>query len=48
MSLIYWTIRREMERRRRTNSAMREMRRTGYIAEWHHLINKRRDWNRYT
>lgn len=47
MIWLYWTIRREIEHKRRISGAMREMRRYGYHAEWHDLINKRRDWNRY-
>lgn len=47
MMLIYWTIRREIARRKRTNSAMSEMRRYGYKAEWHDLAVKRHDWRRY-
>lgn len=47
MMLIYWTIRREIERRRNSKAAMREMRRYGYKAEWHDLAVKRHDWRRY-
>ena len=47
MMWLYWAIRRELEHRRRTAGAMRQMRRYGYTAEWHGLINKRRNWNKY-
>lgn len=47
MIWLYWAIRREIEHKRRTGGAMREMRRYGYKAEWHDLVNRRRDWNKY-
>jgi hypothetical protein len=48
MIWLYWMIRREIAHKRRIASAMREMRRYGYKAEWHGLLeNKRRNWNKY-
>lgn len=47
MIWLYWLIRREIEHKRRIGSAMREMRRYGYMAEWHDILIKRRNWNKY-
>lgn len=48
MIWLYWAIRRQIEHRRRTSAALHQMRRNDYVAEWHDLINKKRDWNKYT
>ena len=49
MAWLYWQIRREIAHRRRIGSAMREMRRNGYRAEYHDILpeNRRRAarWN---
>lgn len=45
MIWLYWTLRRRIAQRRSIASAMREMRRNDYVAGWHDLIEKRRNWN---
>ena len=47
MIWLYWAIKRHKAHRREIGNAMREMRRNGYTAVWHDLINKRRNWNKY-
>ncbi len=44
ISYLIHALLREYARRRRTRDAMREMRRSGYVAEWHDLLpgNRRR------
>lgn len=47
MSFIYWAIKRQLAHRRRTRDAMREMRRSGYVAAYHDMLPgvKKRNWN---
>lgn len=48
MIWLYWAIRRHIEHRRSVSGAMREMRRYGYRAEWHGMIEpRRRNWDRF-
>jgi len=47
MIWLYWAIKRHREHRRDVRTAMREMRKNDYVAEWHDLINKRRRWSKY-